>query len=311
MNYAAYKFQTAKTPRSIVVLLALLAGCGTVGRAPVTDRAAPPLPAVSAVPSVVSQAPLYTVKKGDTLFSIALEHGQDYKDLAAWNNIENPAFIKIGQQLRVTPPESTAAAQVKPVAGHAVVEARPLTQASPNTETLKKEPKGGKQPYSEQAWAQTQKNEVVPHPPADKPTDPAQARSETKSADAASASEDGLSWSWPAGGKLIAGFSEGNNKGVDISGKLGEEVRAAAGGKVVYAGSGLRGYGKLVIVKHNTTYLSAYAHNNQILVKEGQAVSKGQKIAELGNSDADQPKLHFEIRRQGKPVDPLKYLPPR
>jgi lipoprotein NlpD len=112
-------------------------------------------------------------------------------------------------------------------------------------------------------------------------------------------------------GKLVGTFSEGGNKGVDIAGKAGDPVLAASGGKVVYSGAGLRGYGKLVIVKHNNNYLTAYAHNKTVLVKEGQSVGKGQKIAEMGDTDADQVKLHFEVRRQGKPVDPLKHLPPR
>ena len=124
--------------------------------------------------------------------------------------------------------------------------------------------------------------------------------------------EEAFEWGMPTSGKLIAGFSESENrKGVDIMGQRGQAIVASASGKVVYSGSGLRGYGKLIIIKHNKTYLSAYAHNDRILVKEGQSVSKGQKIAEMGNSDADQVKLHFEVRRQGKPVDPLKYLPPR
>jgi len=122
--------------------------------------------------------------------------------------------------------------------------------------------------------------------------------------------ESPLEWGMPTSGKLVAGFSESDNrKGVDIVGTRGQPVVASSSGKVVYSGSGLRGYGKLIIIKHNKTYLSAYAHNDRILVKEGQNVSKGQKIAEMGNSDADQVKLHFEIRKFGKPVDPAKYLP--
>ena len=116
---------------------------------------------------------------------------------------------------------------------------------------------------------------------------------------------------WPVAGSMISGFDEVKNKGVDIAGKPGDAVLAAADGKVVYAGAGLRGYGNLVILKHNNTYLTAYAHNQALLVKEDQTVRKGQKVAEMGNSDADRVKLHFEIRRQGKPVDPMKYLPPR
>jgi lipoprotein NlpD len=120
-----------------------------------------------------------------------------------------------------------------------------------------------------------------------------------------------VGWIWPAHGNLIAGFDEAKNKGLDIAGKAGEPVFASADGRVVYAGAGLRGYGNLIILKHNNTYLTAYAHNQTLLVKEDQSVQKGQKIAEMGNSDADRVKLHFEIRRQGKPVDPARYLPAR
>ena len=120
-----------------------------------------------------------------------------------------------------------------------------------------------------------------------------------------------MGWIWPAQGSLIAGFDEAKNKGLDIGGKAGDAVLAAADGRVVYAGAGLRGYGNLIILKHNNTYLTAYAHNQTLLVKEDQSVQKGQKIAEMGNSDADRVKLHFEIRRQGKPVDPARYLPAR
>ena len=121
--------------------------------------------------------------------------------------------------------------------------------------------------------------------------------------------EDDIAWIWPAQGKLIAGFDEVKNKGYDIDGKAGDPIIAAGDGRVVYAGAGLRGYGNLIILKHNNTFLTAYAHNQTLLVKEDQSVKKGQKIAEMGNSDADRVKLHFEIRRQGKPVDPAKYLP--
>jgi lipoprotein NlpD len=120
--------------------------------------------------------------------------------------------------------------------------------------------------------------------------------------------EEAVSFQWPARGNLISGFDEAKNKGLDIGGKVGDPVMAAADGRVVYAGAGLRGYGNLIIIKHNNTYLTAYAHNQTLLVKEDQVIKRGQKIAEMGNSDADQVKLHFEIRRQGKPVDPAKYL---
>jgi lipoprotein NlpD len=130
----------------------------------------------------------------------------------------------------------------------------------------------------------------------------------TTSGASTDAAEDVLSFQWPARGNVIAGFDESKNKGLDIGGKAGDPVVAAADGRVVYAGAGLRGYGNLIILKHNNTYLTAYAHNQTLLVKEDQVIKRGQKIAEMGNSDADQVKLHFEVRRQGKPVDPAKYL---
>ena len=149
---------------------------------------------------------------------------------------------------------------------------------------------------------------VVVAPPSP-PVHPADAKPVDEKANPGADDDDKLDWGWPTQGKVVAEFSETSSaKGVDIAGKTGQPVQAAAAGKVVYSGSGLRGYGKLIIIKHNKTYLSAYAHNSQILVKEGQSIAKGQKIAEMGDSDADRVKLHFEIRRFGKPVDPMKYL---
>jgi lipoprotein NlpD len=144
--------------------------------------------------------------------------------------------------------------------------------------------------------------------PAAEPTPPPAA---APPAVAATGGSEDMAFIWPASGGLIGGFDEAKNKGVDLAGKAGDAVLAAADGKVVYAGAGLRGYGNLIILKHNNTYLTAYAHNQSLLVKEDQTVRKGQKVAEMGNSDADRVKLHFEIRRQGRPVDPLKYLPQR
>ena len=187
-----------------------------------------------------------------------------------------------------------------------------------NSETYKTQPKAVKEPYSEQALRDVQRTagatptvaaappEAVPPPVA-----VAVAPAESKPATGVGDENERLDWVWPAKGRILAGFSEAASlKGIDIAGTAGQSVNASAGGKVVYAGTGLRGYGKLIIIKHNGTYLSAYAHNREILVKEGQQVAKGQRIAEMGNSDADEVKLHFEIRRQGKPVDPLRYLPP-
>jgi lipoprotein NlpD len=299
----------------IIFILSILAGCASQAPAPVSDRSS----GGAAAPVAPEVRPgHYAVKKGDTLYRIALDHGQDYKDVVAWNNLENPNRIEVGQQLRMVPPEGTPVAVTKPVTASAPVEVKPVATAtvapaptSSSTTTLKRDPKGGKLPYSEENLASLRAADGVPAAPA--AVAPAV---ETRPADkpGVPASEDGIDWAWPASGNLLAGFTESGttpNKGLDISGKPGESVLAAANGKVVYVGSGLRGYGNLVIVRHSAAFLSAYAHNSKILVKEGAPVTKGQKIAEIGSSDADQTKLHFEIRRQGKPVDPAKYLPPR
>mgnify|MGYP000629631815 CR=1 FL=1 len=210
----------------------------------------------------------YSVRAGDTLTKIALDHGQAWRDIAKWNGLDNPNVIEVDQVLRVAPDAKISTAP-RPVAQQANVPA----------------PAGQPAPAAQPSPAM---------PPAAQTT-----------------AEDGLAFSWPHGGQVISGFDETKNKGLDFAGKAGDPVLAAADGKVVYAGSGLRGYGNLVILKHNNTYLTAYAHNQTLLVKEEQAVVKGQRIAEMGNSDADRVKLHFEIRKQGKPVDPSKYLPSR
>ncbi len=309
----------------------LLSGCGsTPVQAPVLERA----PAVAAKPTPAqagSSDSYYTVRRGDTMFSIALDHGLDYKDLAAWNNIDNPGRIRPGQQLRIKPPAGAqeGPVTVNPITSSGRVEARPLgTQAgaasgSTGTEgTIKTRPLARKLPYTPENVALLERSEPPPAtaaPPAAAPAPapvaaPAVAAAPAKEPaakpEAAADDEDKVDWGWPVKGKVIAGFSEASNKGLDIAANIGDPVTASSAGRVVYSGSGLRGYGKLVIIKHNQTYLSAYAHNSTILVKEGQNVVKGQKIAEAGNSDSDKPMLHFEIRKLGKPVDPAKYLPP-
>ena len=233
------------------------------------------------------KAGYYTVRPGDTIMRIGLDTGQAWRDLARWNNLENPNVIEVGQVLRVVPPVGESVAVAKPVPSSSVT---PVTAASPAAAAS-----AAKSPAPVVA-------SIAPAPvPLAAPT-PAPAPG----------SDDDIAWIWPThGGPLLAGFDENKNKGVDIGGKAGDPVLAAADGRVVYAGAGLRGYGNLVILKHNNTYLTAYAHNQTLLVKEDQTVRKGQKIAEMGSSDADRVKLHFEIRRQGKPVDPTKYLPPR
>ena len=271
----------------------LVAGCGTqsASRAPVEDRRSSRAPVVmDPNTQAVKQPPgfenagkpgYYTVKPGETLIRIGLETGQNWKDIKQWNNLERPNQIEVGQVLRVMPPTVAAAATTSPSTATAVVTGvvtRPVTSSSGAAGTVQ----------------------------AAKPA----ATASGAAADSA-AGEDQLAWNWPVHGPVLAGFDEVKNKGLDIGGSAGDPVLAAADGRVVYVGAGLRGYGNLIILKHNSTYLTAYAHNQSLLVKEDQSVRKGQKIAEMGSSDADRVKLHFEVRRQGKPVDPAKYLPAR
>ncbi len=302
-----------------MVLLLLSACAGGPARAPVADRGAGAIGKRHApAPQVDWRPATYTVQKGDTLYSIALEHGQDYKELAEWNNIPPPYVIRIGQVLRMASPDSERAVPYKPGVAS---ESRPLP--APPLAVLKTEPKALKQPYSDQALAKLERTPLKPTPgakpepkaetkeiapEAPKAEEPKTAPESAKSDGAAE--EDKVDWGWPADGKILANFNDGgSSKGLDIGGPMGHAVLAAAGGKVVHTGNTLRGYGKLIIIKHNKSYFSVYAHNSQVLVREGQVVVKGQKIAEMGNSDADRVKLHFEIRHLGKPVDPLKYLP--
>lgn len=304
----------------VVACLLLLSGCFSQAPAPAVDRAGVPVARSAQAPQPAGSG-YYTVKRGDTLYRIALENGQDYRDVAAWNGIALPAAaIKEGQVLRVAPPTPSAdatATVAKPVTTAPVVESRSLDSppaAVPSAMAngnLKREPRVGKEPYSDEAYARLNRQpEVVPAKAPESRA--AEAKPELKAEPApVVAAPDDVAWAWPTTAKLAAPFNESGSKGYDFSGKAGDPVMAAADGKVVYAGSGLRGYGELVIVKHNATYLSAYAHNRKILVKEGQAVTRGQKIAEMGNTDADSVKLHFEIRKQGKPVDPAQYLPKR
>jgi lipoprotein NlpD len=321
-----------------------LFGCASKVVAPVTDRtaelrvvegsAAKPSPS----PAEPENAGGYLIKKGDTLYSIALDHGVDYKDVARWNGLDNPNRIIEGRRLRLSDPAIVASAPesdgvvIKPILMPAPVRVKPLgdtpttpavsTPAGANTAMLKRAPKGGKIPYSDSALATIKEREggvassiasapVAPPAVTVVPAAvPVPAPAPAPVAEPVTA-PSALSWSWPATGKLTAPFADGSNKGIDIAGKIGDPVVAAGAGKVLYVGSNLRGYGKMVVVKHNTDYLSVYAHNSKALVSEGQSVTAGQKIAELGDSDTDSPKLHFEIRKQGKPVDPAGFLPAR
>ena len=298
---------------SVVLVFTLTACVGPTPRAPVIERTTSALPPVAKAKSPKEpdwRPQTYTVQKGDTLYSIALEHGYDYKEIAATNNISAPYTIRIGQVLRfgATPSEGTTPLKPAPT-----LEAKPL---APGQIVLKTEPKAIKQIYSEQAFAQMSKEAAKPVAPviakpeiAKAPT-PKPATEAEPTKPGVTEDEDSVDWGWPASGKILANFNDnGNAKGLDIGGNLGQPVMAAAAGKVVHIGSTLRGYGKLIIIKHNKSFFSVYAHNNQVLVREGQNVVKGQRVAEMGSSDTDRVKLHFEIRHLGKPTDPLKYLP--
>lgn len=309
--------QASHLPRLALLTLALglLAGCNSVTRqAPVVERTAKPKaaqarvapPPAARVDEVKDEKGMYTVRRGDTLLRIALDHGEDYRDIVAWNNLRDPDDIKVGQVLRISAPERgerTANIQTQPV---------PMPPSP--TPPRKTEPRADKQPYNDN---------VAARPESGARTEPMRPAAPVQGAPVAAApaiapgsivtasDNDRLSWMWPADGRIVATFDEGRNKGIDIAGRLGQQVVAAGAGKVMYAGSGIRGYGNLVIVKHNNSLLSAYAHNRKIVVKEGDNVAKGQVIAEMGDSDADSVKLHFEIRQQGKPVDPARFLPGR
>ena len=294
---------------ALLMMAAVLAGCSSSGqRAPVIERGEAPKRSVAAVDETRKKLSrekdwrpqIHVVQKGDTLYSIAFDYGFDYHELAELNGIQDPGVIQIGQQIRLFP------GSARPIIPPAAVEIKPIEPA------IREQPRLAKYEYSDAAVAQIEKVQQLAQPVtivAESKPKP-EPKPETRTDDAADNGEDeALEWSMPAQGKLVAGFSGSSSKGIDIAGRLGQPILASAPGKVVYSGSGLRGYGKLVIIKHNKTYLSAYAHNDQVLVKEGQNVTRGQKIAEMGNTDADQVKLHIEVRRFGKPVDPAKYLP--
>ena len=326
----------------------VLSACVSSRPAPVVDRQAP----------VVASGPVteagYVVKRGDTVYSIARQHGVDPRDLIAWNQLAPSAPLAIGQVLQVKAPgeSPTTTLAVNPAISTTTIEGKPLapptganiasnpaapvsssTASSTSSTTtavpaasaiaggvLKTQPKPLKLPYSEQNVISIQRAEAPSTPQAAPPTanegppttaTDAAKRDATLTDTAAVANYDGIEWSWPAAGKLTGRFGEAGNKGIEISGRIGDPIYAAAGGKVTYSGAGVRGYGNLIIIKHNDKYLSAYAHNQNLLVKQWQTVKKGQKIAEMGTSGTDSPKLHFEIRLLSKPVDPETYLPPR
>ncbi len=358
MNIAFYhkyagRFQSAAPHLApvgaAIAAVIMLASCAANRPAPVSD-ARPPVPRIPAVivpastpadsattaatavePKPFDPSKMHTVQRGDTLISVALQNGLDYRELAAWNNIENPNVIRLGDNLRLTPPDSTSMAMANSAAPNSsnipkpgepitapliitpspgpssALESRPLNSAQ-----MKVEPKAGRVPYTDQAYARFSNETqvatsvilapvatVIPSvPPISVITTPA----------VTATSNENIDWAWPVKGKVSGMFTD-LSKGIDIPGTRGTAVLASAPGKVIYNKSGLRGYGRVVIIKHNDNWLSAYAHNEKVLVAEDEMVKKGQKIAEMGSSDTDTVKLHFEIRNKGKPLDPLKFLP--
>ncbi|KFE52970.1 peptidoglycan DD-metalloendopeptidase family protein [Pseudomonas syringae] len=267
-----------------VALSVLLVGCSSSpsGGVRVVDRnsnAAPQRPTVT--------TGQYVVRRGDTLFSIAFRYGWDYKALAARNQIPEPYTIRPGQTIRFDGRSNSTSSGVA-VAPGAVRSGAASTTTSTQTSA-----------------SGSVKTTVISKPVAAVPSVSAPPQGPAGPAP--------KGWTWPSNGVLIGKFSSNGslNKGIDIAGDLGQPVLAASDGSIVYAGSGLRGYGELVIIKHSDTYVSAYGHNRRLLVREGQQVKAGQTIAEMGSTGTDRVKLHFEIRRQGKPVDPLQFLPRR
>jgi lipoprotein NlpD len=293
----------------LLAVLALAAGCASrPAPAPVVDARAPkpvagkPAPAARitpapAAPITAKQASeFYTVKRGDTLYSIALEHGVDPRDLAQWNGLDDPTRLRVGSPLRIRPSLSST-----PVVAASAEPERPSAQV------------GSARIVGRVESRPLESSPSLPPLPPRAPAKPELARMEVprteleKSAVPAPAAYS--QFIWPVKGKVLAEFAEPRRKGIDIDGKPGDPIVAAAPGHVTYIGSGIPGMGKLVVLKHDNGFITVYAHNRNILVKEKQAVARGQQIAELGSTDSERPKLHFQIRKGAAAVDPLLYLP--
>ncbi len=290
------KMHLARWPgwASLLAMGALSAACTSSGyRAPIEDRARVPgtVPATPtetrAVPGVenVGKPGFATVKAGDTLIRVAIDAGQNWRDVARWNNIETPYALQVGQVLRVTPPASEAGVAAKPVTASRI-EVKPLDgKAVPPT------------PASSASVATSPI--TVPAKPVVTPPAPSTA---------APPPGETIAWSWPAVGTVGSNFEEPRNKGIAILGKLGDPITASAFGRVIYGGA-LRGYGTIVLIKHNDSYMSVYGNLRTVLVREGQVVTKGQRIAEMGNSESERVQVHFEIRKDGEAIDPMRLLP--
>jgi lipoprotein NlpD len=270
----------------------------------------------------------HRVERGDTLYSIAFRNGLDYRELAEWNGIASPYTIYVGQELRLSAPargpRPAAAAPAPPARPPArgdrrfadVPKPAPFSapEAAPATSHPPPAPAAPSRPAAAALGAgatSTGADAAAAPAPPPKESPPGPAPTAPVATPPAAAGE--IAWRWPADGSLVGRFTSGDptRQGIDIAGKAGDPVRAAAPGTVVYSGNGLIGYGELIIVKHSPAFLSAYGHNRKRLVKEGDRVAAGQVIAEMGSSSASRDSLHFEIRRNGKPVDPSDYLPRR
>jgi lipoprotein NlpD len=320
----------------------LLAACSSSPPAPVVDLSTrPEAPADDgAARRAASSGGSYRVVRGDTLYAIAFRNGVDFRELATWNGIEPPYRIYVGQDLRLGPsapsPNSRAAAAAPPTPGRAPAAVVSATPSSPVTQSGKPAASSGSM-FEDVPTTPAEARDEAPStsappprtPPADAVPPPALAAPSAKATGAEApgkpppppkSSEDGavngaggLVWRWPGKGPLIGSFVAGDQtrQGIDIGGTAGDPVLAAADGEVVYSGNGLLGYGELIIVKHNASFLSAYGHNRKRLVQEGDRIKSGQQIAEMGSSASARDELHFEIRKNGKPVNPLDYLPGR
>jgi lipoprotein NlpD len=328
--------------RRYLILTALsalftLAGCGSHPPVAVVDGRAPVV-LERGGGTATARDGFHIVKKGETLYRIAQIHGVSVNDIAGWNNLTDVTKVDVGRELRVVAPDggvevravtspdqivvvgdsasspATATLQStnssRPTAGTA---SSPTPATGSATGALMREPKGGTVAYSETALAQVRAMESSA--PATKQEIKAAVPMAPIPTPQPAVAGDAVNWTWPVAGKVTRGFVDGGagkemNKGIDLAGRMGEPIQAAAAGKVTYVGN-LDRYGDFVVLRHGTDYLSVYAHTSKVLVKEGQAVTRGQKIAEVGSSGSDQPKLHFEIRYQSKPVDPVTLLPVR
>ena len=315
----------------------LLTACGTMRSSVLVEPAAGVTYGASSGTVAAARTPVpggaYVVAKGDTLYSIAFRNGVDFRDLAQWNNVAAPYTIWPGQTLKLAPPAAghvssatsstsnvptpTAATAPKVAAIAAAPVFEPVTPATPaasaSAATATTHGGGGATSSTPLASAMSTTTVVpVAGTPTPAPSTAAPPPAPVPAAVGASRAVSGLTWRWPADGSVIKRFSSGDAiPGIEIAGKSGDPVRAAADGVVVYSGNGLVGYGELVIIKHNDSFLSAYGHNRKRLVKEGQRVSAGQQVAEMGSTGTTRNELQFQIRKDGNPVDPMSYLPAR